>query len=240
MCAFERSEKGMEFNMKIKDCMCENVKWVTPETNVWNCAKVMQDNKIGCVPVCNKENEVVGIVTDRDVILRVIACDKDYKNTPVSDIMTTNVCVCEANSEIEEAENLMSKNSGGIDYNKEEKLISDLSETKHQNTENAVDLKIINLNGDKESKYIVEAQTIANIIDEMIANAWFTVREYHIHLSGMLKGEFRDALEFAIVQLAAKSELPSNASKVEIKNAIKQYNTNIKKRKYNFLNLLIY
>ena len=97
--------------MKIKDCMCENVKWVTPETNVWNCTKVMQDNKIGCVPVCNKENEVVGIVTDRDVILRVIACDKDYKNTPVSDIMTTNVCVCEANSEIEEAESLMSKNA---------------------------------------------------------------------------------------------------------------------------------
>ena len=30
--------------MKIKDCMCENVKWVTPETNVWNCTKVMQDN----------------------------------------------------------------------------------------------------------------------------------------------------------------------------------------------------
>lgn len=97
--------------MKIKDCMCENVKWVTPETNVWNCTKVMQDNKIGCVPVCNKENEVVGIVTDRDVILRAIACDKDYKNTPVSDIMTTNVFVCNANSEIEEAENLMSKNA---------------------------------------------------------------------------------------------------------------------------------
>ena len=34
--------------MKIKDCMCENVKWVTPETNVWNCTKVMQENKIGC------------------------------------------------------------------------------------------------------------------------------------------------------------------------------------------------
>ena len=97
--------------MKIKDCMCTNVKWVTPNTNVCDCAKVMSDNKIGCVPVCDDKNEVVGIVTDRDVILRTIACDKDCKNTPVSEIMTTNVCLCDANSEIEEAEKLMSQNA---------------------------------------------------------------------------------------------------------------------------------
>ena len=97
--------------MKIKDCMCNNVKWVTPNTNVCDCAKVMSDNKIGCVPVCDEKNEVVGIVTDRDVILRTIACDKDCKNTPVSEIMTTNVCLCNANSEIEEAEKLMSQNA---------------------------------------------------------------------------------------------------------------------------------
>jgi CBS domain-containing protein len=97
--------------MKIKDCMCNNVKWVTPNTNVCDCAKVMSDNKIGCVPVCDEKKEVVGIVTDRDVILRTIACDKDCKNTPVSEIMTTNVCLCNANSEIEEAEKLMSQNA---------------------------------------------------------------------------------------------------------------------------------
>ena len=97
--------------MKIKDCMCNNVKWVTPNTNVCDCAKVMSDNKIGCVPVCDESNQVVGIVTDRDVILRTIACDKDCKNTPVSEIMTTNVCLCNANSEIEEAEHLMSQNA---------------------------------------------------------------------------------------------------------------------------------
>ena len=97
--------------MKIKDCMCNNVKWVNPNTNVCDCAKVMSDNKIGCVPVCDDKNEVVGIVTDRDVILRTIACDKDCKNTPVSEIMTTNVCLCNANSEIEEAEKLMSQNA---------------------------------------------------------------------------------------------------------------------------------
>lgn len=77
----------------------------------------------------------------------------------------------------------------------------------------------------------IEQATFDAIIDEMIANAWYTVLEYHVHLSGMLKGEFRDALELAIIELATKSELPSNASKVEIKNAIKQFNADIKKYK---------
>lgn len=97
--------------MKIKDCMCNNVKFVTPSTNVCDCAKIMSENKIGCVPVCDESNQVVGIVTDRDVILRTIACDKDCKSTPVSEIMTCNVCLCDANSEIEEAEHLMSQNA---------------------------------------------------------------------------------------------------------------------------------
>lgn len=73
--------------------------------------------------------------------------------------------------------------------------------------------------------------TFDAIINEMIANAWYTVLEYHIHLSGMLKGEFRDSLELAVVELAAKSGLSSNASKVEIKNAIGQYHADIKKYK---------
>ena len=40
--------------MKIKDCMCENVKWVTPETNVWNCTKVMQDTHKHCAELETK------------------------------------------------------------------------------------------------------------------------------------------------------------------------------------------
>ena len=54
-----------------------------------------------------------------------------------------------------------------------------------------------------------ERATFDAIIDEMIANAWYTVLEYHVHLSGMLKVEFRDALELVIIKLAAKSKLPS-------------------------------
>ena len=63
------------------------------------------------------------------------------------------------------------------------------------------------------------------IIDEMICNAWYSVREFHIHLSGLgSDGSVRDGLERAILRLSELSELPSNASKVEIKNEIRRYN----------------
>ena len=86
--------------MKVKECMCNNVYYCTPDTKIADVAKMMNNNKIGCVPVCNEENCVVGILTDRDIILRTIACDKDVKNTSVSEIMTCNTICCDCNDDI--------------------------------------------------------------------------------------------------------------------------------------------
>lgn len=71
----------------------------------------------------------------------------------------------------------------------------------------------------------VRETTFDAIIDEMICNAWYSVREFHIHLSGLLSdGEVRDGLERAILLLAEFSRLPANASRIEIKNAIAAHN----------------
>lgn len=94
-------------NMKVKDCMCNNVCSITPDSTIKDCAKLMCDEHIGCIPVCDSTKKIVGLVTDRDVILRSIACDKDVKTTPVSDIMTCKVCCCNENSDISEVEKLM-------------------------------------------------------------------------------------------------------------------------------------
>lgn len=96
--------------MKLKDCMENQVYCLKPENTIKDCAKMMCDNHIGCVPICDDEKCIVGIVTDRDVILRGIACDKDYKTTPLSEIMTTKICCCNYNEEINEAERLMADN----------------------------------------------------------------------------------------------------------------------------------
>ena len=87
----------------------------------------------------------------------------------------------------------------------------------------------------------VTETTFDEIIDEMIANAWYSVREFHIHLSGMQSdGNVRDGLERVIIDLSKLSQLPANASKVEIKNEIKKYNTDLKKYKEQLTNMVPY
>ncbi len=96
--------------MKVNECMCHDVLWVNPNTSICECANLMAEHKIGCVPVCDDKQKVVGMITDRDILLRSVCCDKDTKTTPVSDIMSTDVCCCESNEHLGTAEKLMSEN----------------------------------------------------------------------------------------------------------------------------------
>lgn len=95
--------------MKVKDCCCNDVCCVNTNTKVDEIAKIMSNNHIGCVPVCDDKNCLVGVITDRDILLRTIACDKDVKNTKASDIMTCNVCTCSENDDVCDAEKKMSE-----------------------------------------------------------------------------------------------------------------------------------
>lgn len=82
--------------------------------------------------------------------------------------------------------------------------------------------------------------TFDAIIDEMITNAWYSVREFHIHLSGIQAGAVRDGLERAVILLAELSDLPSNASKIEIQNAIRDHNKELKSAKEQLTNMVPY
>ena len=93
--------------MKVKDCMCEDVCCVRPETKIQEVAKLMNQHHIGCVPVCDDNNCICGIVTDRDIILRCVACNKDTNQTLVSDIMTCNVTTCKQDDEMTNAQTKM-------------------------------------------------------------------------------------------------------------------------------------
>ena len=87
----------------------------------------------------------------------------------------------------------------------------------------------------------IRETTFNDIIDEMICNAWYSVREFHIHLSGLgPDGEVRDGLERAVLALSELSDLASNASKVEIKNAIRKYDQELKKAKEQLTNMVPY
>ena len=87
----------------------------------------------------------------------------------------------------------------------------------------------------------VTETTFNDIIDEMICSAWYSVREFHIHLSGIGSGgNVRDGLERAILRLSELSDLPANASKVEIKNEIEKYNKELHQAKEQLTNMVPY
>ena len=66
--------------------------------------------------------------------------------------------------------------------------------------------------------------TYNDIINEMIANAWYSVLGFHVHLSGIWgDGDIKDSLEKAVLKLHKLTGLPSNVSKVEIKNKIAEF-----------------
>ncbi len=96
--------------MKVKECMCNDVCCVKPETTIQEVAKLMGSKHVGSIPICDESNCLCGIVTDRDILLRCIACDKDSKQTPVSEIMSCNVCTCTEDDEMTNAESKMAQN----------------------------------------------------------------------------------------------------------------------------------
>lgn len=96
--------------MKVKDCMCGEVWCAKPDTKINEVAKLMEKNHIGCVPICDQNNCLVGMITDRDIALRTVACGKDAKNTTASEIMSCNVCCCNENDDVCDAEKKMSTN----------------------------------------------------------------------------------------------------------------------------------
>ena len=70
------------------------------------------------------------------------------------------------------------------------------------------------------------------MINEMISNAWYSVLEFHVHLSGIWgDGEIKDSLEKAVLKLYKLSGLPANTSKVEIKNKIAEFDKELHEEK---------
>jgi CBS domain-containing protein len=90
---------------KCSDVMTRNPVSARPEDTVASVARLMKDNDIGPVPIVenNSSKRLVGIVTDRDLAIKVVAAGRDPQNTPVKEVMTTNVITCRDDDDIETA-----------------------------------------------------------------------------------------------------------------------------------------
>lgn len=92
--------------MKVKDVMTKSVAYVDPATSVQQAAQLMEKHNVGSIPVCDK-GSVVGIITDRDIVLRNIAQGTDPKSTEVSKIMTAGVITATPDMEMNEVTRMM-------------------------------------------------------------------------------------------------------------------------------------
>lgn len=92
--------------MKVKDIMTDELAVISPDATVIEAAQLMQKHNVGAVPVCEGSN-IVGLVTDRDIVVRNIAHGKDPNHTPVRDVMTTEVKSISPETNISQAAGIM-------------------------------------------------------------------------------------------------------------------------------------
>jgi len=79
--------------MKAKDIMTRDVECISPDTPIREGAQRMKSLDVGFLPVCENDR-LIGTVTDRDIVLRVVAEGKDINSSKARDIMTTEVFWC--------------------------------------------------------------------------------------------------------------------------------------------------
>jgi len=93
-------------SLKATDVMVTNLKTVGAEATVKEAATLMNKHDIGCLLVI-KRGKPVGIVTERDMLKRVLLKSKDPKKTKVSKIMSKPLVVGEPQTDIRDAVRLM-------------------------------------------------------------------------------------------------------------------------------------
>ncbi|MBM7112543.1 CBS domain-containing protein [Archangium primigenium] len=79
---------------KVYEVMTRDVETVLPSDTVRDAAESMRALNVGILPVCDEAGHVLGVLTDRDVVVRTVALGMDPSVTSVVDVMSANVQVC--------------------------------------------------------------------------------------------------------------------------------------------------
>jgi len=97
--------------MKAQDIMAKNPTTVTPDTPVREAARLMKDEDVGVLPVVESSGSkrLVGLVTDRDIAIRVVAEGRDAVQSRVQDAMSADLKTCKADDDLDEVMDVMSR-----------------------------------------------------------------------------------------------------------------------------------
>jgi CBS domain-containing protein len=96
--------------MKAQDIMASNPTSVNPDTSVQEAAKLMQREDVGVLPVVESgSGRLVGVVTDRDIAIRVVAEGRDATRSRVQDAMSSNLKTCKPDDDVDDVMDVMAR-----------------------------------------------------------------------------------------------------------------------------------
>jgi CBS domain-containing protein len=93
--------------MRVADIMARTVEFIAPDATVQAAATLMGEIDVGALPV-GTEEDLQGILTDRDILFRVVAAGRDGARTRVREVMSNLIYSCGPDDTIEAAMDMMS------------------------------------------------------------------------------------------------------------------------------------
>jgi CBS domain-containing protein len=87
----EKRTRASQSQLRCRDIMTRNLKVATRESTLQQIAAMMRDSDAGIIPIVENENKLVGLITDRDIVVRAVADAKDVTTTKAEDVMTTEI-----------------------------------------------------------------------------------------------------------------------------------------------------
>jgi CBS domain-containing protein len=92
-----------------RDVMTQNAECVGENETVLDAARRLADLNVGAVPICGEDNRLKGMLTDRDIVVKVLAAGKDPASTRAGELGAGKPVTIGADDSIEEALHTMSR-----------------------------------------------------------------------------------------------------------------------------------
>src|SRR5262247_2499452 len=96
-----------EASMTVKEIMTPNAECCTTGTNLRDVAQLMVKSDCGEIPVCDAGRKPIGVVTDRDIVCRVVATGQNPSELTAGDCMSTPVVTTTPDASVEDCARLM-------------------------------------------------------------------------------------------------------------------------------------
>jgi CBS domain-containing protein len=93
---------------KVREVMTTRPRSVTPQTPLSEVAKLMEADDVGAIPVVEGDR-LVGIVTDRDIVVRAIAKEKDPRGMPAGEVSSRELVTVDPDDDLSDALKLMAQ-----------------------------------------------------------------------------------------------------------------------------------